>query len=90
MTSTHSLAGRTASCSAARLRSGNLMDIAPTKQGSFGIVGRTPATPYFVLVTVARFPRPSVTQVAMASDSPRLPAPWKLNRTTRRARTGRR
>jgi hypothetical protein len=43
----------------------NLMDIAPDEQGSFEIVGRAPAVPTRVLVTVARFPRRSVMQVAM-------------------------
>lgn len=43
------------------------MDIAPDEQRPpVEIVGRTPAMPTRVLVTVARFSRGSVAQVAMA------------------------
>jgi hypothetical protein len=45
---------------------GNLMDISPDEQSSFEIVGRAPAAPDRVLVTVARFPRRSVTRIDMA------------------------
>jgi hypothetical protein len=46
---------------------GNLMEIAPDKQSGFEIAARTPERPGRVLVTVARFPRASVTRVRMAS-----------------------
>lgn len=46
---------------------GNLMDVPPDEHGHFEIVGRTPATPSRVLVTVARFPRRSVAHVETAS-----------------------
>ena len=45
---------------------GNLMDNALDKQSGFEIAGRTPANPGRVLVTVARFPRGSVTRIETA------------------------
>jgi hypothetical protein len=45
---------------------GNLMDIAPADQQAFEVTARTPANPSRVVVTVARFPRPSVRRVTTA------------------------
>ena len=42
-----------------------LMDVSPQDQPGFDVVARTPADPNRVVVTVARFPRSSVANIAM-------------------------
>jgi hypothetical protein len=44
----------------------NLMDVPPDVQGDFEVIGQTPSNPSRVIVTVALFPRRSVTRIDMA------------------------